>query len=157
MTASGPFAMGPALAGTPARRTAPRSNFTPVAPKGPGGASRLGAGLTQTEAPSLGGVKEQREASLSGANEKERKVEDEEDEVYSDPDEGVEIVDMENVGAMDWMAPESLRKERKSDKKKKIKTEEADKKGKGELGPYGMSFITEPGYSSRERRSHGGR
>lgn len=40
-------------------------------------------------------------------------------EVYSDPDEGVEIVDMENVRTMDWMAPESLRREREGDKKKK--------------------------------------
>jgi DNA-directed RNA polymerase III subunit RPC4 len=70
MTASGPFAMGPALAGNNPRRSVPRSNFTPTV------------------------------ATIG------------DDEVYSDPDEGVEIVDMENIHQMDWMAPESLRKER---------------------------------------------
>lgn len=127
MTASGPFAMGPALAGTSARRTAPRSNFTPIVPQGPGGASRLGAGLTQTEAPTIG-VK--REPGVPGTKGKEGKVEEDDAEAYSDPDEGVEIVDMENVRTMDWMAPESLRKEKKPPKKKKVKAEEADKKDK---------------------------
>ena len=75
--------------------------------------------------------REQKEASLHGAKENAAKAEENEEETYSEPDEGVEIVDMENVRAMDWMAPESLRKERKTDKKKKIKLEEAEKK-KGE-------------------------
>ena len=110
MTASGPFAMGPALAGTSARRTAPRSNFAPVAPPGGSGSAKLGAGLTQTTAPSL---KKEREREAEAA-----RVKKEEEEAYSDPDEGVEIVDMENVREMDWMAPESLRKEREAGKKK---------------------------------------
>ncbi|KAI8996571.1 RNA polymerase III RPC4-domain-containing protein [Trametes punicea] len=122
MTASGPFAMGPALAGTSARRTAPRSNFAPVVPPGPGagGAARLdlGAGLTQTTAPSL-----KREKAEGGTRKREEgKAEAEktpEEDVYSDPDEGVEIIDMENVREMDWMAPEALRKERDLGKKKK--------------------------------------
>ncbi|KAJ8461970.1 hypothetical protein ONZ51_g11198 [Trametes cubensis] len=79
--------------------------------EGPGGAARLGAGLTQTTAPSL---KRERDA---------------------DPDEGVEIVDMENVHQMDWMAPESLMKERETGKKKKgtkvKKEKEEESKGKG--------------------------
>ncbi|KAI0661454.1 RNA polymerase III RPC4-domain-containing protein [Cubamyces menziesii] len=127
MTASGPFAMGPALAGTSARRTAPRSNFAPIVPQGPGGAARLGAGLTQTTAPSL---KRERDAASGLA-----KSETPEEDAYSDPDEGVEIVDMENVRQMDWMAPESLRKERETGKKKKgakVKKEEKEEgKGKG--------------------------
>ena len=114
------------------RRSAPRSNFTPVVPpvpRGEGTAARLGAGLTQTVAPSL-------------RKEKERgKKEEPEDEreVYSDPDEGVEIVDMEDVRQMDWMAPESLRKEKEAGKKKKVakvereegavKTEDTAQKG----------------------------
>ncbi|KAI0766934.1 RNA polymerase III RPC4-domain-containing protein [Trametes elegans] len=121
MTASGPFAMGPALAGTSARRTAPRSNFAPIVPQGPGGAARLGAGLTQTTAPTL---KREREGGAAG---EQRPPVD--DEVYSDPDEGVEIIDMENVRQMDWMAPESLRKEREAGKKKKgekVKKEEQE-------------------------------
>ena len=114
MTASGPFAMGPALAGMAGRRGAPRSNFAPVMPQAPaGGRANLGAGLTQTTAPSLKKEKERAEP---------------EEEAYSDPDDGVEIVDMENVRQMDWMAPESLRKERESGKKKglKVKKEEDD-------------------------------
>lgn len=46
-----------------------------------------------------------------------------EDEEYSDPDEGVEIIDMENVHRMDWMAPDSIKKERKNSQKK-VKKEE---------------------------------
>ncbi|TBU30650.1 RNA polymerase III RPC4-domain-containing protein [Dichomitus squalens] len=128
MTASGPFAMGPALAGAPsARRTAPRSNFAPAPP--PAGSAKLGAGLTQTTAPSLKKEKEREQEA-----ERARKEEQE----YSDPDEGVEIVDMENVRQMDWMAPESLRKEREVGKrnrkaKAKLKREEGVKKEDAEL------------------------
>lgn len=124
--------MGPTLAGTSARRTAPRSNFTPIVPQGPGG-PKLGAGLTQTTAPTLKREK----------GEKEKKADDDDHEVYSDPDEGVEIVDMDDIKKMDWMAPESLGKE-KTDKKKPskkkpdtvtVKEEESepvlDRKGKG--------------------------
>ena len=118
MTASGPFAMGPALAGMSTRRAAPRSNFAPIVPQPPGagGASKLGAGLTQTTAPSL-------------KKEKEKEREEVDEEVYSDPDDGVEIVDMENVRQMDWMAPESLRKEKEVRRKKgpKVKREEGVK------------------------------
>ncbi|KAJ7634160.1 RNA polymerase III RPC4-domain-containing protein [Mycena polygramma] len=90
MTASGPFAMGPAMSGNNARRSVPRSNF--AIPNPSVDRSSLGAGLSQEE------------------------------EVYSEPDEGVEIVDMEDVRQMDWMAPESLRKERRH--AKKVKKEE---------------------------------
>jgi len=92
----------------------------------PTDAAALGANLTGTTAPTL---KKERA---------ERRVEvDEDDEVYSDPDEGVEIVDMRNVHAMDWMAPESLKREsaREKTKKKavKLKKEEgqAPVEGKG--------------------------
>lgn len=122
MTASGPFAMGPALGGTSARRTAPRSNFAAAVPQGPGG---LGAGLTQTRAPTL-----KRESGALGKK-------DEDEEAYSDPDEGVEIVDMENIREMDWMAPESLVREREAKKSKSSRVKKegaekpADRKGKG--------------------------
>lgn len=62
---------------------------------------------------------------------------DEDAELYSDPDEGVEIVDMKNVHEMDWMAPESLKWESKREKTKKkvvkVKKEEEQVtvKGKG--------------------------
>ena len=86
----------------------------------------LGVGLTQTTAPAL-------KREKSGAT---NKTEDDE-EMYSDPDEGVEIVDMEKIREMDWMAPESLAREReakkrsKSAKVKNEQPEKADRKGKG--------------------------
>ena len=131
MTASGPFAMGPAMAGASAQRTAPRTNFTPVAPQGPGAAAKLGLGLTQTVAPSLG-VKREGKAVAVGEGSTKKADEEEEKEVYSDADEGVEIIDMEDVKTMDWMAPEALKKAREN-KKKKVKIEEHDKKAKGKL------------------------
>jgi len=36
---------------------------------------------------------------------------DRDEELYSEPDEGVEIIDLQNVRELDWMAPETLRKE----------------------------------------------
>ena len=38
-------------------------------------------------------------------------TDDEEAEVYSDPEDGVEIVDIQEIKRMDWMAPETLNKE----------------------------------------------
>jgi len=125
MTASGPFAMGPALAGSSKKRT-PRSNFTPVMPMGPGSAS-LGEGLSRTAAPVLGQVREREKNPTV-------KEEDEDVEVYSDPDEGVQIVDMDAVKTMDWMAPESLRRERNEGKKLKKKKAEVAKTAAKEMG-----------------------
>ncbi|KAJ6518623.1 RNA polymerase III RPC4-domain-containing protein [Mycena sanguinolenta] len=116
MTASGPFAMGPTMAGNNARRSVPRSNFTIPTPTVD--RSALGAGLTRVSVPSI-----KKENDLKG-KEKDKPSEEEE-EVYSEPDEGVEIIDMEDVRQMDWMAPESLRKERRS-AKKKVKKEPTD-------------------------------
>ena len=80
MVASGPFALGPAMSGSE-RRGAPRSNFAPVTPLGGGGSSsNLGAGLTKTAGPSL--KKENEHTKIL------------EEDAYSDPDEGVEIVDI---------------------------------------------------------------
>ena len=132
MVASGPFAMGPAMAGTSARRTAPRSNFAPIVQKGPDGTSKLGFGLTRSAAPSLGTKREEgQENEVVGKN-NERRTESDDGEVYSDPDEGVEIIDMEHVRTMDWMAPESLRKDRSVGRKKRLKVKpNSDVKGKG--------------------------
>jgi hypothetical protein len=90
----------------------------------PTDAAGLGANLTKTPAPTL---KERAELRVHI---------DEDAEVYSDPDEGVEIVDMRNVHAMDWMAPESLKWEGKREKTKKVvkvkkEEEETTVKGKG--------------------------
>ncbi|KAG5641980.1 hypothetical protein DXG03_003833 [Asterophora parasitica] len=101
--------MGPALAGnTTARRSAPRSNFAPIPI--PGSGSSLGSSLVRGAAPAL--KREEKDKA---------KADEDEAEAYSDPDEGVEIVDMEDVRQMDYMAPESLRKERHH---KKLKKEE---------------------------------
>ena len=137
MTASGPFAMGPSLAGKAGTSSGPRSNFTPIIPGGPGAAAKLGAGLTQSAAPTLGGggVKKEGEVNVLRKREDDRdggKVEDEDEQVYSDQEDGVEIVDIEKVRLMDWMAPESLKKERDGKDRKKVKKEEKDAKGKGE-------------------------
>ncbi|CAA7267394.1 unnamed protein product [Cyclocybe aegerita] len=113
MTASGPFAMGPTQASSSARRSALPSNIV-SSTSADASTSNIGVNLSQMAPPSL-----KREA---GKAKSAVKVEDE--EVYSDPDEGVEIIDMENVRQMDWMAPESLRKERQT-----------TKKGKKEEGP----------------------
>jgi DNA-directed RNA polymerase III subunit RPC4 len=83
---------------------------------GPGNAASLGAGLSGSAGPLL---KREKGLTQNVLVEKEAKSEID-DDYYSDPDEGVEIIDMENVRQMDWMAPESLRKERKEKKKKKV-------------------------------------
>ncbi|PPQ63311.1 hypothetical protein CVT24_006756 [Panaeolus cyanescens] len=113
MTASGPFALGPALAGSSGRRSASTTSFVPSAPTRT--SSSLSEGLSQTAAPSL-------KRDLS---DKKGKLKVEEEETYSDPDEGVEIVDMEKVKQMDWMAPESLKRE-SGKRQKRVKIEEKD-------------------------------
>ncbi|KAH9000315.1 RNA polymerase III RPC4-domain-containing protein [Lactarius akahatsu] len=132
MTASGPFAMGPSLAGSSAWRSGPRVSSIPTAPRGPPDPAALGANLTKTAAPAL--KKEERVES--------RVHVDDDAEVYSDPDEGVEIVDMRNVHTMDWMAPESLKWESARDRSKKraakVEKEEDEltpDKGKAKHGP----------------------
>ncbi|KAF8159716.1 RNA polymerase III RPC4-domain-containing protein [Crassisporium funariophilum] len=118
MTASGPFAMGPTLAGVAARRSTPRSNFAPSVPV-PG--SSTTNSLSHSAPPSLKKDRLDKNGAGSGSA-----VKIEEAEYYSDPDEGVEIVDMDNVYQMDWMAPESLRKERQAVQKKIKKEEQMD-------------------------------
>ncbi|KAF4610620.1 hypothetical protein D9613_006819 [Agrocybe pediades] len=114
MTASGPFAMGPAMAGNSSRKTAISSTFVPSVPSD--NARTTGANLSQSAPPLL-------RKDLTSKN---SQVKEEDEEVYSDPDEGVEIIDMENVRQMDWMAPESLRKERQPVKKVKKEEEMED-------------------------------
>ena len=117
MKASGPFAMGPSLVGS-GRRPAPRSNFIPTMPSGPSKGGTLGSGLTKTTAPTLG-VK--REPNSEGGPKAEN-----DEEVYSEPDDGVEIVDMQDIRKMDWMAPETLNRE--SEYKRKVKPKKKDER-----------------------------
>lgn len=75
------------------------------------------------------------ESALKGAKSKE-----EDAEVYSDPEDGIEIIDMENVRSMDWMAPESLKKEREGDKRRRkaermVRAEGETKPDKGKGKP----------------------
>lgn len=56
------------------------------------------------------------------------------DALYSDPEDGVEIVDMDDVKRMDWMAPESLKKERRSEGRNRhtsVRRDSGRPKGKG--------------------------
>jgi len=124
MTASGPFAMGPALAGHSGRRSIPRSNFTPIVPPSASGYSSHGAGLSGTRAPTLKKERDKDDTITAKVND--------EDE-YSDPDEGVEIVDMENIRQMDWAAPESLHRDRSEGKKKKAIRIKKELSAKGTL------------------------
>ena len=120
MTASGPFSMGPSQASQAGRRM-PRSNFTPTPrpssrPPGTSAAATWPPGHKRRPSDS-----EQPQTKLNNEDE------------YSDPDEGVEIVDMDFVKTMDWAAPESIARERTDTKKKfiKIKMElPSDEKGK---------------------------
>ena len=127
MKASGPFAMGPSLVGS-SRRPVPRSNFTPIMPPGMSKGGTLGSGLTQTTAPTLGVKKEPK-------SEGDVKAESDE-EVYSEPDEGVEIVDMNDIRKMDWMAPETLKREPEHKRKAKPK-----KKGNGKTALVGQAGL----------------
>lgn len=133
MTASGPFAMGPSQAGQAGRRI-PRSNFTPTL--GPASSRPPGSTSSSTRPPGL-----KREPGSD--NEKPQtttKVNDEDE--YSDPDEGVEIVDMDFVKTMDWAAPESLARERTDRKKKKAIKIKTDLPTKDSLGKVLKSSVS---------------
>ena len=108
MTASGPFSMGPALSGNVSRRPMPQSNFA-------ASGSTTRSIVTNTTALSSnkieGGLKSQPLTST------------EDEEFYSEPDEGIEIVDLQKVRELDWMAPETLRRERKKAKHEKKEDE----------------------------------
>ncbi|THU99158.1 hypothetical protein K435DRAFT_720095 [Dendrothele bispora CBS 962.96] len=122
MTASGPFALGPAMAGNNVRRSVPKSNFTNPAPS-TSSKPDLGAGLSNTPAP-----------SIKTEDRKGKQMIIDEEEVYSDQEDGVEIVDIEKIQDMDWMAPESLRKE-----KPVVKTKKEDSDGTPETGDVNLS------------------
>lgn len=121
MTASGPFAMGPTLAGTSAQRSTPRSNFAPIVPQGAAKGSALGANLSNSAAPTLKKEKQRENPSVDPVQPPKNESDN---DVYSEPDEGVEIIDMENVRQLDWMAPETLQRDQRDRRKRKqVKTE----------------------------------
>ena len=107
MTASGPFAMGPALSGKLAGRSMSRSGAGPSA-------------LISSNAPTRTTTPSLKKMDVDLAS---RRA-DQEEELYSEPDDGVDIIDLQNVRELDWMAPETLRKE--SRKKHIVKAEQME-------------------------------
>jgi DNA-directed RNA polymerase III subunit RPC4 len=114
MTASGPFALGPALATSQARHSVLRADFTPAVPTSATTSAALGEKLARATAP----------GTLRGSDKGKAKVKEEE-EVYSDADEGVEIIDMKKIKDMDWMAPDTLLEEKRDEKMKKERESDA--------------------------------
>jgi DNA-directed RNA polymerase III subunit RPC4 len=102
----------------------------PSDPAGSSGSSSLGAGLSGTRAPSLKKEKDKENTASAKLND--------EDE-YSDPDEGVEIVDMENIRQMDWAAPESLHRDRNEGRKNKAIRIKKEASAKGMLHSFSSS------------------
>jgi DNA-directed RNA polymerase III subunit RPC4 len=111
----------------------PPSTFATVGPSLPN------TGLSQTGPPLLG---------KDGKRGKEKDIKVEDEDVYSDPDDGVEIVDMDQVQKIDWMAPDILRKERRKDTK--IKQEKLD-----DIGMWLQSLFCTTGLSSHIRSRSG--
>ena len=103
--------MGPSQVSNTPRRSTPQSNFVPAIPTD---GAPLRSNLSQVS-----------QTGLQPVDRKEKGLKVEDEEVYSDPDDGVEIVDMDQVHQMDWMAPEVLRRDRQSDKHK-VKKEEIE-------------------------------
>ncbi|QRV89027.1 DNA-directed RNA polymerase III subunit C4 [Ceratobasidium sp. AG-Ba] len=146
MVASGPFALGPAANST---RRPTRISAVSAPPPGHGGAPPPGGGLTDTAAPTLehGSRKLQKKRVGLEAAEKEQ---------YSD-DEGVEVVDMDDVNELDWMAPDSLIRVKEEDEEKaarkrdKLKGKIKDKgPSKMKLDPEDDARVSESLLSSRD-------
>ena len=114
MTASGPFAFGPpGMSSSSTKRGTLRTQVAPVTPKGAAPPSTPAPG---PPLPQLSTLRPQVKTEPEGREEVER-------EAYSDPDDGVEIIDMEEVKHIDWMAPDSLLKDRSEGKKRRTKKE----------------------------------
>ena len=94
---------------------------------GPSRGGALGLGLTQTTAPTL-------EVKMEPKPEEGLKAESDE-EIYSEPDEGVEIVDMNDIRKIDRMAPDTLKRE--SEYKKKVKSKKRAERPPEERGVSG--------------------
>ncbi|KAH7335114.1 RNA polymerase III RPC4-domain-containing protein [Rhizoctonia solani] len=142
MVASGPFALGPAANNTrrPTRISAGMSQAAGV-----GGGQPQGAGLTDTAAPTINNTKklQKRRAGLEAADK----------EQYSD-DEGVEIVDMDDVNELDWMAPDSLIRVKEEDEEKAARKRDKLKgKIKDGSGPAQSKLKMDPEDDDRNAES----
>ena len=125
MVASGPFALGPAASGgSNIYGRKPQAAFSSV---GLGGPSRteLGSGLSHSAAPSL-------KKDFTSEKELEKDLEEDEETMSNDED-GLEKVNMEFVGKMDWNAPVALKHQKETDKKK-VKKEGGSSTARGILG-----------------------
>ncbi|KAF8603851.1 hypothetical protein BDV93DRAFT_493014 [Ceratobasidium sp. AG-I] len=107
MIASGPFALGPAA--NSVRRPSRLTASTAIQPPGHGGGQSSGAGLTDTAAPTLKDTRKLQKKRVG--------LEAAEKEEYSE-DEGVEVIDMDDVNELDWMAPDSLIRVKEEDEEK---------------------------------------
>jgi DNA-directed RNA polymerase III subunit RPC4 len=103
MTAGGPFSLGPALMSSASRQSTVRTSLALA-----GTSPAPGITATPIAAPPLKGEEPERCIYSDG-----------DEEPFSEPDEGVEIVDLHAVRKLDWMAPESLRRGLKEDQKAK--------------------------------------
>ncbi|VDB85008.1 unnamed protein product [Peniophora sp. CBMAI 1063] len=123
--------MGPSAAGLTSTRGAPRPTFAPAPPRAAVGAHGHSLTPTMVKAEKRGGV--------------EARQPDEDEETYSDQEDGVEIIDIQRVREMDWSAPEPLRKEKKRDKKKDKKVKAEDAQVKTEKGKEKMEVDDDEG------------
>jgi DNA-directed RNA polymerase III subunit RPC4 len=118
MTASGPFAMGPsAMSGSLPSRNVLHTSTATAASTGPS-TSKIASELSNTTPPKL-------HASKYLTNEGEEVYH----EAYSDPEDGVEIIDMNLIKDIDWSAPDVLKRCLKSDTKLKNEAKETKLKG----------------------------
>lgn len=112
MTASGPFALGPAAMTRGLTRPTGRQTAQPF-----GGAP--GSSLTGSSAPFGSSSSSANRVPVKQEENAKVKVMDGDEDMYSDPEDGVEIIDLDYVRNLDFMAPESLKRERQSKRVKK--------------------------------------
>jgi DNA-directed RNA polymerase III subunit RPC4 len=117
MTASGPFAMGPsAMSGSSSSRSALRASTANTPSAGPSTSKATSEIINTTPKSHL---------SKSKSKDEENEFYQEE---YSDPEDGVEIIDMSLIKDMDWSAPDVLKRNLKSRSKLKKEVKESKMK-----------------------------
>lgn len=149
MVASGPFAMGTgSISRYERRRLAGSSGAGPsVSSGGKWESNGLGGGGDRLNTKSDPDVRRSSYRDPDRLQEKEK---------YSDQEEGVEVVDIDDVADLDALAPRSLprvqEKEKKS--KKQFKTEKHKRKGKGTSTEDAMDFDIKPRPDDEEAMKH---
>jgi DNA-directed RNA polymerase III subunit RPC4 len=129
MTASGPFAMGPsAMSGSSSFRNALHTSAATAASSNPS-ISKIASELSNTTPPKL-------HASKYLTNEGEEAYH----EAYSEPEDGVEIIDMNLIKDIDWSAPDVLKRSLKSNTKLTNEAKERKLKGSEQFIFNGISL-----------------